>query len=267
MTRIEHIGDATLYLGDCRDILPLPVDAIVTSPPYDNLRDYGGHGFDWEPLIAPISSSLKPGAVLVWNVCDAVIDGSETGTSFRQALAFKESGLRLHDTMIYIKTGVNFPDATRYYHAFEYMFVFANGAPKTFNPIMDRPNKWAGSVMHGTDRQPDGSTRPISGIGKVINRVGKRLNWWLISNRPENNGHPAQMPYAMAYDHISSWTNQGDTVLDPFTGGGTTALAALSQGRNFIGCEIEEKYFDIACRRIDEAYRQPRLFAEPVACG
>ena len=257
----EVIGDATLYCCDSLEILPCLVDAIITSPPYDNLREYGGHVFEWGSFIQPLSDSLLPGAVMVWNVCDAVNEGSETGTSFRQALAFKEAGLRLHDTMIYLKSNVNFPDAVRYEHGFEYMFVLSNGAPKTFNPIQDRPNKWAGTVMHGTDRQPDGSTKPISGLGKVISRFGKRFNWWWMVNNQPDTGHPAPMPYAMAYDHIASWTNQGNTVLDPFMGSGTTAIASLKQGRKFIGCDVEAKYFDIACRRVEEFYRQPDLLA------
>lgn len=260
--RVERIGDATLYLGDCLEILPTldKVDAVVTSPPYDNLRDYGGHGFEWEPLVLPISRSIKDGGVIVWNVSDATVNGSETGTSFRQALAFKESGLNLHDTMIYISNSVNFPMNTRYEMGFEYMFIFSNGAPSTFNPLIDRPNAWAGTVMHGTDRQPDGTTKQINGKGNVIKPHGKRFNWWFINNSTQDTGHPAPMPFSMAHDHIVSWTNQGDTVGDWFMGGGTSGIAALQAGRKFIGIEIEEKYFDIACERITAAQAQGRLF-------
>lgn len=263
VVRKEILADGIeIYCGDCREVLPLAVDMICTSPPYDNLRDYGGHGFDWPSCIAPITHSLKFGSVLMWNVADAVIGGSESGSSFRQALAFMESGLRLHDTMIYLTTNVNFPRATRYEHGFEYMFVFSNGAPATFNPIKDRPNKWIGAVMHGTDRQSDGSTTPISGMGKIIEAFGKRFNWWFITNNGASTGHPAPMPYAMAYDQIVSWTNEGDTVLDPFMGAATTAIAAIKLGRKFIGIEIEPKYFDIARKRISEALKQPDFFVE-----
>tara|TARA_R110002074_G_C12558458_1_gene667647 strand:- start:36619 stop:37467 length:849 start_codon:yes stop_codon:yes gene_type:complete len=265
MTRVEHIGDCTLYLGDCQEVMPTlgRVDAVVTSPPYDNLREYGGHHFDWRECLEPIAASVGEGGVIVWNVADAVIGGSESGTSFKQALAFMDAGLRLHDTMIYLKTNVNFPDAQRYESGFEYMFVFSRGAPKTFNPILDRPNKWVGSVMHGTDRQADGSTRQISGIGKVINRMGKRFNWWLMSNNSPDNGHPAPMPYALAHDHISSWTNRWDTVADPFMGSGTTLVACAKLGRKGIGIELEPKYFDIACKRVEDAYKQADFFIEP----
>jgi hypothetical protein len=265
--RIERINDAVLYLGDCREVLPdlNRVHAVVTSPPYDDLREYGGHDFDWSSCVEPIANAVTLGGVLVWNVADAVKRGSETGTSFRQALAFMEKGLRLHDTMIYLKTNVNFPDAVRYENGFEYMFVFSNDFPATFNPLMDRPNKWAGLAMHGTDRLSDGSTRPISGLGKLVNRMGKRFNWWFMTNNQPDCGHPAPMPYQMAHDHILSWTNKGDTVLDPFMGSCTTGLAAARLGRKFVGIEIEPKYFDLSCRRIEAAYKQPDLFIEKPA--
>ena len=261
-TRIETIGDATLYLGDCLEVLPTldKVDAVVTSPPYDNLREYGNHGFVYGAVIDALSDRMLVGGVIVWNVADAVIGGSESCTSFHQAIRFTENGLRLHDTMIYLKTNVNFPDAVRYENGFEYMFVFSKGAPKTFNPIQDRPNKWAGSVMHGTDRLADGTTRPISGLGKVVNKFGKRFNWWLMTNNQPDNGHPAPMPLSMAFDHITSWTNRGDTVMDPLMGSGTSGIAAIQLGRKFIGIEIEPKYFDIACERIEAAQAQGRLF-------
>ena len=265
--REEVIGDCRLILADCRDVLPTlgRVDAVVTSPPYDNLREYGEtfDGLDWEPVIYQIATMLHKGGVCVWNVADATVNGSETGTSFRQALYAKSCGLNIHDTMIYIKENVNFPESIRYFSGFEYMFVFSNGRPKTFNPIKDRRNKWAGSVMHGTDRQPDGSTKPISGLGKVIQPLGMRFNYWMMSNNQADTGHPAPMPYSMAADHIITWSNPTETILDPFMGSGTTGVACVNLGRKFIGIEREERYFDIACKRIAEAYKQPRLFDEP----
>lgn len=254
-----------LILGDSAEVMPLvrAVDLVVTSPPYDSLREYGGHKFDWTLVVSPLAQSLAEGGVIVWNVADSVVDGSETGTSFQQALAFKAEGLRLHDTMIYLKTNVNFPDAVRYEQGFEYMFVFSKGKPATFNPLIDRPNKWAGNAMHGTDRQADGSLKPISGLGKLVNANGKRFNWWFLTNNSPDCGHPAPMPFAMAFDHISSWSNAGDLVLDPFMGSGTSGIAAVQQGRRFTGIEIEPKYFDLACRRISSALAAPNLFIDP----
>jgi DNA modification methylase len=264
--REEVIGDCRLLLGDCLEILPTleKVDAVVTSPPYDNLRTYGEgfNGVDLYEALRQIATRLDDGGVCMWNVADATVNGSETGSSFRQALHAMDCGLRLHDTMIYIKDNVNFPEEVRYFSGHEYMFVFSKGAPKTFNPIKDRPNKWFGTVMHGTDRQADGSVKPISGKGKVIKAFGMRFNWWRLKNQNNQTGHPAPMPYQMAYDHAASWTEHSDTILDPFMGSGTTGVACVKLGRKFIGIELEPKYFDIACERIEDAYKQPDMFVE-----
>ena len=247
------------------DILPTlgGVNAIITSPPYDNLRDYGGHAASKpDSVITLLCDRLTPGGVIMWNVADQVIDGSESGASFRQAIAFMEGGLRLHDTMIYCKAGVTFPDANRYHPAFEYMFIFSKGAPKHFNGIKDWMNKWRGSAMHGTDRQPSGETTRIHGHGNIVPTFGLRRNWWPLTNpyTGDTAGHPAPMPYAMASDHIITWTDHAALILDPFMGSGTTGVACARLGRKFIGIEIEPKYFDIACKRIDQAYKQPDMF-------
>lgn len=267
--RIETTGNATLYLGDCREILPTlgKVDAVVTSPPYGEMRDYGGHGTpDLLAIIGHIASALNEGGVCMWNVADQVVNGSETGDSFRHALHAIECGLRLHDTMIYCKEVVTFPDASRYHPAFEYMFIFSQGAPAYFNGIEDWKNKWGGSPMHGTDRQRNGDTTTIAGNGRPVRLYGLRRNWWPMSNpyKGDTAGHPAPMPYSMAFDHITTWTNGGALVLDPFMGSGTTGVACARLGRRFIGIEIEPKYFDIACRRIEQAQRQADLFVKPV---
>ncbi len=263
--RVEQIGLATLYLGDCRDILPtLPdVSCVVTSPPYGQLRDYGGHAApDLLATISLLSDRLENGGVMVWNTSDQTIDGSETGDSFRQALHAKSCGLRLHDTMIYCKEGVTFPDANRYHPAFEYMFVFSKGAPAVFNGIKDWTNKWKGSAISGTSRQKDGTTKKLNNHGADIPQYGLRRNWWPISNPYTGStaGHPAPMPYSMAYDHIATWTNGSATILDPFLGSGTTGIAASMLGRSFVGIEIHEPYFDIACKRIEDAQRQGDMF-------
>jgi site-specific DNA-methyltransferase (adenine-specific) len=265
--RKEVIGDCTLFLGDCLEVMPeiVNVDMVCTSPPYDNLRDYGDefNGVDCFAVISDISRILSDGGVCMWNVADATVNGSETGTSFKQALHAMGCGLRLHDTMIYIKDNVNFPESVRYFSGHEYMFIFSKGAPKTFNPIMDRPNKWAGTIMHGTDRQPDGSVKPISGKGKEIRTTGMRFNWWRLKNNNNPTSHPAPMPYAMAHDHITSWSNPSEAILDPFMGSGTTGVACVKTGRKFTGIELDEDYFNIACERIQKAYDEPDMFVAP----
>ena len=117
------------------------VDLVVTSPPYDNLRNYNGFSFDLDGMITELSRIVKLGGVIVWIVSDATINGSETGTSFRQALKFMEKGFNLHDTMIWCKDGGGAVGSNLCYtQNFEYMFVLSNGKPKSVNLIRDKKN-------------------------------------------------------------------------------------------------------------------------------
>jgi len=254
-----------LIQGDCLTEMARleagSVDLTVTSPPYDNLRTYNGSLNDWTPakrqgIIAELYRLTKDGGVVVWVVADATIKGSETGTSFRQALWAMECGFRLHDTMIWNKGTFTAVGAlvSRYAPVFEYMFVFTKGAPSTFNPIKDRRNKTAGAAHHGKARQADGSMKSLSNPGKIIPEFGQRFNIWDVPNPGQAGiGHPATFPLALARDHILSWSNPGDTVLDPFLGSGTTLVAAINTGRNAIGIERDPTYFRIAQERIATA--------------
>ncbi len=255
-----------LILGDCLEKLKsLPdnsVDLTVTSPPYDNLRSYNGKN-DWDfekfkHVANEIFRVTKKGGVVVWVVGDATVKGSETGTSFKHALYFKDCGFNLHDTMIYQKQGISFPETNRYYPIFEYMFVFTKGKPKTFNLIRDRRNKQVGKINTGTQREIDGSIKKQSGHGKhYVSEFGVRFNIWEIGSGygksttdKEAFQHPAIFPEALAAGHIISWSNPGDTVLDPFMGSGTTGKMAKMLNRNFIGIEREPEYFKICEARI-----------------
>lgn len=248
---------------DCLDGLKdLPdkcIDLTVTSPPYDNLRTYNGFSFDFEGIAKELYRVTKDGGVVVWIVADATVNGSETGTSFRQALYFKETGFNLHDTMIWEKPSLTFPNRYRYWQSFEYMFVLSKGKPKSVNKIMDRKNKRAGEKIHGTSRNPDGTTFVKSGTkkGTVIKEYGERKNVWNISPEMSNKKrmHPAQFPEALAKDHIISWSDEGDVVLDCFMGSGTTAVSAIHTNRHWIGFEISDEYCEIARRRIDDESR------------
>lgn len=248
-----------LHLGDCLEVMKsLPsnsIDLTVTSPPYDNLRTYNGYSFDFEGISKELLRVTKDGGVVVWIVGDATINGSETGTSFRQALHFKDIGFNLHDTMIWNKGTFTAVGAlsTRYAPVFEYMFVLSKGQINTFNPIKDRKNKHFGRTKHGTFRQEDGTTKPLSSIGKPIAEYGQRFNIWDIFAEKSNSKrlHPAMFPEQLAHDHIISWSNEGDTVLDCFLGSGTTGKMAKELNRNFIGIEISQEYLDIAKRRIN----------------
>ena len=239
------------------------IDLTVTSPPYDNLRTYGGHSWNFEALAEQLFRVTKPGGVIVWVVNDATVDGSETGTSFRQALHFMQIGFRLHDTMIYAKNAVSFPESNRYYPSFEYMFVISKGAPKTANLIADRQNTQAGlHRVSRMERQPDGEIRRPN-RQHVTGQIGVRWNIWTYEigymKATTDAGafnHPAIFPEALARDHILSWSNEGDLVLDPFSGSGTTAKMAKLMGRRYIGIEINAEYCEIAAERL----RQGVLF-------
>lgn len=249
----------TIICGDNCDVLgTFPrecIDLVVTSPPYDDLRTYGGHSWDFYGVAWQLKRVLKPGGVIVWVVADQTKDGSETGTSFEQALHFKRLGLNLHDTMIWQKDAARFPDANRYYSIWEPMFVFSLGNPRAFNPICDRPNKWAGESVHGTERKADGTmvvcNSLASGAGRKIKENGSRFNVWSIPCvKDANQRHPAIFPEDLAADHIRSWSNEGDIVLDPFNGSGTTTKMARELGRHWIGIEVNEEYCEIARRRM-----------------
>lgn len=226
------------------------IDLVVTSPPYDDLRTYGGHSWDFEGVAQQLWRIIKPGGVVVWVVNDATVNGSETGTSFRQALRFMEIGFRLHDTMIWEKTGSGACGSNlAYWQNWEYMFVFSKQSPKAFNPIEDRKNAIVGAVQTNAGKQPSGAWSSVRKI--VTKQYGRRFNNWRVDAQ-QDNGHPAPFPESLARDHILSWSNEGDLVLDPFSGSGTTAKMAKHNGRRFIGIEINEAYCEIAKKRLSQ---------------
>jgi DNA modification methylase len=239
--------------GDNCDLLGLLprecIDLVVTSPPYDDLRTYGGHTWDFYGVAWQLKRVLKPGGVIVWVVNDATINGSETGTSFEQALFFKRIGLNLHDTMIWDKPFIVPRPSNRYESSAEYMFVLSKGTPKTVNLIKDKKNVGSGRKITGHKRGADGEPEYLHGAtaGKLVSEWGTRHNVWPIDASRGNNGHnhPAPFPERLAQDHILSWSNPGDIVLDPFSGSGTTAKAAKELERQYIGFEINPEYCNI----------------------
>ena len=234
----------------------IKVDLTITSPPYDNLRTYKDslewNEKVWKQIINKLYNITQDGGIVVWVVNDATVKGSETGTSFKQALYFKEVGFNLHDTMIYQKDGFAFPESNRCHNVFEYMFVFSKGKPKVFNVIKDRLNKNAGSKLTGTDRQCDGNFKKISGLGKILDQFGGRFNIWHIPNQTKDKGHPAVFPEKFANDHIISWSNENDIIFDPMMGSGTVGKMALLNNRRFIGIEKVKEYYDICIERLKQ---------------
>jgi site-specific DNA-methyltransferase (adenine-specific) len=243
-----------IYCGDnCELLGQLPrecIDLVVTSPPYDDLRTYGGHSWDFFGVAWQLKRVIKMGGVIVWVVADATHDGSETGSSMEQALHFKRLGLNLHDTMIY-ETAKPPLTHNRYEQAFEFAFILSAGKPKAWNPIKDAC-AYAGTKTKATYRESDDRLRNRNGK-QEINETKIKGNIWRYRSgfgSDDATKHPAQFPLALAKDHISSWSNPGDLVLDPFSGSGTTAKAAKELGRRFIGFEINPEYCAIAERRL-----------------
>ena len=260
-----------IYCGNCQEVMAsFPdecIDLVVTSPPYDNIRDYKGYVFGEEvfkEIVRQLYRVVVVGGIVVWIVGDAVIKGGESGTSFRQALGFMDCGFKLHDTMIYEKNTSSFParrTGKRYTQIFEYMFVFCKGKIKTGNMICDKPNKWAGHTNWGknTHRGKNGeliATKDIKPVPDFSPRnniwkynVGKGFN----SKDKESHEHPAIFPEKLAEDHILSWSNEGDVVLDCFAGSGTTCKMAKKNGRKYIGIDTSEEYCALA-RKIVAKY-------------
>jgi len=262
-------GRVQLYLGDNREILPqLPnVDAVVTSPPYDDLRTYENPELVWREavwsvVIEGLGSCVRTGGVVVWVVGDATVGGSETGTSFKQAIRFMETGFLLHDTMIYQKLNGGANGSNRaYLQSFEYMFILSNHQPPTVtNLIYDRKNVApAGRKAERPGRRhKTGETKAVRVVTRTA--MGRRFNIWPYFVGQNRAGHPAEFPMGLASDHIRTWCNVGDTILDPFMGSGTTGIACIRLGRKFIGIEISEKYFEIAKKRIQTELAQGDFF-------
>jgi len=261
ITPFYHSARVTLYNDKAEIVMPdMPIGSIdltVTSPPYDNLRDYKGYTFDFETIARELYRVTKQGGVVVWVVGDATVNGSETGTSFKQALYFKEIGFNLHDTMIYNKRGLPNETHDRYRQDFEYMFVFSKDKPKTFNPILhkkiftdrrktkninkDKSGHYKLSKMNPHDYTKEGNVFfyvASGGVGQSDKIAYK---------------HPAIFPEELAQDHIISWSNENDIVFDPMMGSGTTGKMAMKLNRKFIGIDTALEYCEIAQARIHAA--------------
>ena len=246
----------TIYNEDCLETMKRmednSIDLTVTSPPYDNLRTYNGFEFDWHKTIEELYRVTKEGGVVVWVVGDATIKGSETGTSFKQALWAMECGFNLHDTMIYSKN--NYPPLThnRYEQSFEYMFVFSKGSPKTFNAIRVK-TKHEGKIPSGSFYHTNKQEKPTpANTNTRVNKTKIKPNIFSYTVGGRKDGHPAPFPEQLAHDHIVSWSNEGDMVYDPFLGSGTTAKLAKQLKRKYIGSEISKEYCDIAEERLGQ---------------
>jgi site-specific DNA-methyltransferase (adenine-specific) len=250
-----------IYQENCIDTLRrMPddfLDMTITSPPYDDLREYNGYNFPVEEIAKSLYHKTKPGGVVIWVVGDRTVNGSETLTSFRHAFTFKESGFRVHDTMIYVKNNPIPSDCgKRYRQAFEYMFCFSKGSPKTFNPLTE-PTKSAGQKISAFRITTKGrGNLPDEDIGREIKPERKVSNIFAYNVGTSSSRdkvafkHPAIFPELLVADQIRTWTNEGDIIYDCFLGSGTTAKMAHLMGRRWLGSEISAEYVEIAKERL-----------------
>lgn len=250
-------GDSAQELKKLPDGL---VDLTVTSPPYDDIRTYDGYSFDFPIIAKELFRLTKDGGVLVWIIRDQRENGSESGTSLEQALFLKRIGFNLHDTMIYEKAGIEPPHDDLYHQVWEYMFVFSKGKPKTHNLIRDHKNKDPIRVRSAFTRDKNGEKHRKQ---SQLKTWSVRRNIWTYPTGRDHTTkdyfafeHPAIFPEQLAKDHIISWSNEGDLVLDPFAGAGTTLKMAKLLNRNYIGIEISKKYCDLIQRRLQKHNNQ-----------
>lgn len=257
------LNDVEIYNEDCLLYLKRqPADSIkftLTSPPYDNIRNYNGYSFPFEEIAQELYRCTAVGGVVAWNVADATVNGSETGTSMRQALYFMSLGFRLHDTMIYSKknpmpAGVS---SKRYHQAWEYIFILSKDAPTTFNPIMVKAkfgHLEANMKHRGTDGDIKYTKTKRNEFTKVKNVFEYSIGGGHSTKDKVAFKHPAIMPEQLAADMISTWTNPGDTVFDPFTGSGTSAKMAYALKRKFQGTELSLEYCEIIKERMQVSF-------------
>jgi len=251
----------SIVAGECASLMDaMPkgcIDLTVTSPPYDNLREYQGYVFDFEAIARQLWRVTKPGGVVVWVVGDATVNGSETGTSFRQALYFMQLGFNLHDTMIYESEKPTL-NHNRYEQKFEFMFVVSKGRPVIFNPILIP----VGSIRNrrlqdkcASAKEQGRAWRSREETYRTYKNTQIKGNVWQypIGGGLADGSHPASFPKALARDHILSWSNPGDIVLDPMCGSGTTCKMAKELGRHWLGFDISPEYVEIARKRVEFA--------------
>ena len=269
-TPVYDRGGVALYHGDCAQLLPAlgqRADLVVTSPPYDDIRGFGGHEYRFERVAPAIADALAPGGVMAWHTNDMIQDGGYSGSSFDACLWFmRQGGLRLHDRVIFETNRLSGISHNRWINTWDFVFIFSKGRPRVFNPLMDKVNISAGG---GGAHRFSSYGRDVDGEGISTDKLwvtrdfGKRTGIWYYGfnsiSRAKDRLHPSPMPIALVEDLIKAYSDEGDLVVDPFSGGGTTAYAALTLARRAVGIEIHLPYIE---RAIAERFAHQPLFAE-----
>lgn len=254
---IKKISIEGLYVSDCTEFMAaMPaecIDLVVTSPPYDNLRDYKGYSFDFEGIAKGLFRVIKEGGIVVWVVADK-INGGRSLTSFRQGIYFQEIGFNMHDVMIYQKKNTPFMRSNAYTNSYEFMFVLSKEKPKTFNPIKDKTVR-NGFEMIVHNKKADGINKKVL---KELKTQKTKTNIWsyavgLGGTTSDKIAfeHPAVFPEKLALDHILSWSKEGDLIFDPMCGSGTTCKMAKISNRRYLGVDISREYIKIAKTRLE----------------
>lgn len=262
-----------LYHGNCVNVmnrLKDKVDLVITSPPYDEMRDYKGFKFEFKKIARSLKSILKPGGIIVWVVGDQTKEYSESGNSFRQALYFKRIGLHLYDTMIYQKSVPTPMNTRRYYQEFEFMFVLSKGKPNTFNPIKTISKTYKPGQRHDHSKRKSAAASDKGAMIRdksIFHAKRKKIigNIWKYHAGAGTKDkiafkHPAIYPEKLVYDHVISWSNPGDLILDPMAGSGTTCKVSQVLKRNWIGIELTKEYCDIIKCRMENLNSVNTLF-------
>lgn len=255
-----------IICGNCSEVMKIipdgVIDLVVTSPPYDTLRIYEGYTFDFKSIAQELLRVVAKNAVVVWVVGDRIKNGNRSLTSFKQALYFQDIGFNVHDVMIYRKKNTPFMRSNAYTNCYEFMFVFSKGSPKTFNPLTER-TKRQGYEMLVTNRKPDGIIKKV--LGELKDKKVKTNIWAYAVGLGGTTRdkiafkHPATFPEKLAQDHILSWTNQMDIVMDPMCGSGTTCKMAKLNNRIYIGIDISEEYCKISRERLRRTPRHKKI--------
>ena len=255
--KIDHKIKTGLFIGDCVKFMQAMdndvIDLTITSPPYDNLRNYKGYSFDFEAIAQQLYRVTAQGGVLVWVVGDR-INGGRTLTSFKQGLFFQKIGFSMHDVMIYQKKNTPFMRSNAYTNCYEYMFILSKGKPKTFNPLKEKTAR-NGFEMLTHNKKADGINKKTLG---ELKKEKTKTNIWSyavgLGGTTRDKiafDHPAVFPERLATDHVQSWSNEGDIVFDPMCGSGTTCKMAAINNRKYIGVDISPEYIKIAKKRMN----------------
>ncbi len=265
---IIKIKTNEIYNCDCIELMKSMdenyVDLTITSPPYDDLRNYKGYHFEFGEVAKSLYRITKKGGIVVWVIGDKIIKGNRTLTSFKHAIFFQECGFNVHDIMIYRKKNTPFMRSNAYTNCYEFMFIFSKDKPNTFNPLTEKTVR-QGLEMVVHNKGADAVNKKVL---KELKPNKTKTNIWdyavgLGGSTIDKEAfkHPAIFPEKLAEDHILSWSNEGDIVFDPMCGSGTTLKMAKKLKRLFIGCDISSEYVDISKKRLEKYKSHPTLFS------